>query len=807
MILAFYVLVDSMFAPSLFQRAIRVRCLGLVPLLALCAYSETVLAQSSVLTANYDTYRTNSTNSETVLRHSNVNAEQFGKLFSLQVDGQVFAQPLYVSGLDVPGYGPRNVLVVATMHNTVYAFDADAAPSDPPLWKRTLGTPVPTANYSVEWYYTDISPEVGILSTPVIDATTHTLYLVASTYSDRAYAFMLHAMDLTTGEEVSGGPAEIKGEAPGIGTDNLDGVVPFTPFSVIQRPALLLVDGVVYVSFGSHGDSGVYHGWMMGYSAADVSQRVGVLNTSPDGAGGSLWMGGKGPAADEEGNVYVSTANGAFDGQRNFGESFLKLDGMLTVKDWFAPDNYQYLNDTDSDLGSTAPMLLPGTNLLVGGGKEGVLYVVKRDNLGQMVEGNAQTVQTLRIAEFGLFNLAYWNRPEGPLLYAQGFSAPVRAYALKDGQFDPAPVSESANPGGIPFLGMTVSSNQDDPETAILWTTTTDGGRVGRPWPGVLHAFKAADLSQELWNSDMVVDDMLPSFAKFASPTVVNGRVYLPTFSNQVAVYGLRSGGVNTQSPINVANAYSLQGGLVSPGELVAVQGTGIGPETAVEYTIDENSTGELPRILGGVMVLFDDQPASIVYASSTRALAVVPYSVVGKTSVTVTLQHDGLTTDPLTLEVGAAHPGLSTVDGNGVGAGVFENEDGTANAPENPAYTSTVISGYLTGAGVTDPVNDSIDESFIPSDFPQPRLPVTATIGGVEAEVLYAGGKPGLLGPVIWVRIQVPVQVQAGGAVPLVVRVGEFTSPAVTVSIASDGAAPETAQVRTVVNRSFGKK
>lgn len=797
------VFVESMRELSLFQRAGLVWALLLAP----GAFSGSLYAQINVLTANYDTFRTNSTNSETVLRHANVNHQDFGKLYSLRVDGQVYAQPLYVSGVEVPGYGTRNLLVLVTMHNSVYAFDADGAPTDPPVWKVNLGTPVPTANYSVDWYYTDISPEVGILSTPVIDPGTHLVYVVAATYAERAYGYTLHALDLATGVEAAGGPSAITGSVAGTGTDNQDGVVPFLPFTVIQRPALLLANGTVYVAFGSHGDSGVYHGWMFGYNAADVTQRTAVLNTSPDGEGGSLWMSGRGPSVDGDGNIYVSTANGAFDGQRNFGESFLKLDATLGLKDWFAPDNYQYLNDLDQDLGSSAPVVLPGTDLLVGGGKEGVLYVVKRDNLGQTAEGNPSAAQTFHVGHFGIFNLAYWNRPGGPLLYAQTFGAPVRAYALKDGQFDTTPASESANSAGLPFEGMTVTSNQDDPETAILWTTTTPGGNVARPWPGTLHAFDAGDLSQELWNSDMAEGDALPSFAKFVSPTVANGRVYVPTFSNQVAVYGLRSGGVSGLPQISVANAYSLLGGAVSPGELVVVTGQGIGPEEGIEYTPDETSTGELPQTLGGVKVLFDDQPSSIVYASSTRALVVVPYSVVGKSTVPVTLQHEGLTTDPLALDVVDAHPGVLTVEGNGVGAGAFENEDATQNAPENPAYPGTVISGSLTGAGVTNPQNDSLDETFIPTNFPVPLLPVTATLGGLDAEVLYAGGKPGLLGPVIWVRIKVPEGLEAGSAVPLVVRVGEFTSPAVTVSIASDGAAPLTLRRPNIANRSFGRK
>ncbi|WP_321470180.1 hypothetical protein [uncultured Paludibaculum sp.] len=740
------------------------------------------------------------------MQHSNVNPQQFGKLYTLQVDGQVYAQPLYVSGVDVPGSGQRDLLLVATMHNSVYAFDAAAAPTDPPLWKVNLGPPVPTANYSVDYYYTDISPEAGILSTPVIDVSTRTLYVVASTYSERTYSFKLHALDLATGTPVAGSPATITASVQGTGSDNKDSVVSFVPSAHIQRPSLLLLNGVIYVGFGSHGDSGVYHGWLMGYSASNITQQVALLNTSPDGEAGSLWMAGHAPSVDEEGNIYVSTANGLWDGQRNFSQSILKLDGKLVVKDWFTPDNYQYLNDVDNDLGSSAPIPLPGTGLLIGGGKEGVLYVMKRGNLGQFGEGNPGVVQSFRAAPSGLFNMAYWNRPGAPLLFVQGFGAPVRAYQLKDGVFDTTPASEAVDAAGIPFQGMTVSSNQDDEQTAILWATSTDGGKVGRPWPGALHAYKAADLSQELWNSETVVGDTLPSFAKFASPTVANGRVYVPTFSNEVAVYGLRPGGSSGLKQIGAANALSMQSGAVSPGELVVILGSGIGPETPVGYKANGASTTELPQTLGGVQVLFDDQPASLVYVSSTKALAVVPYPVIGKSSVSVAVQYGGETTAPLTMDVVDAHPGIATADGSGVGAGAFENEDTTANSPENPAYPLTVISALVTGVGVTDPQNDSQGEPDAPYQLPLPKLPVTATIGGAEAKVLYAGGKPGLVGPVIWVRIQVPEEIEPGSAVPVVVRVGDYTSRAVTVSLAGDGALPLVTK-RRVVNRQFGKQ
>jgi hypothetical protein len=343
-------------------------------------------------------------------------------------------------------------------------------------------------------------------------------------------------------------------------------------------------------------------------------------------------MSGHGLAADDTGAVYVITGNGDCDNAQNFGESFLKLDGTQGLKlvDWFTPDSYGDLNDNDADLGSTGPVLVPESNLIIGGGKDGIVYVMERNRLGKLLTGNSQIVQSFQAVEWGIFNLALWHRAEESMIYLQGRGEPVKAYRMRNGLFDPNPASQGAEVVGvIPFDGLAISADGGDQASAILWATTTRGGNVGQPWPGTLRAFDATNLATELWNSDMSGRDSLPSFAKFVSPTVVNGRVYVPTFSNQVVVYGLKSDGEELLQDINVVNAFGYQGGAVSPGELIIVQGNGIGPSTGVQYATDQSS--QLPMDLADVRVLFDGQAVPLISASANQAIAVVPYSVLGQ--------------------------------------------------------------------------------------------------------------------------------------------------------------------------------
>ena len=380
----------------------------------------------NVLTFRYDGALSGLNGQETVLNPSNVSSAQFGKLYSIPVDGQVYAQPLYVSSLAIPGQGTHNVLVVATENDSVYAFDAD---SGSPLWHDSLVdpsvgvTPVPGSDLPDPYL---INPVVGITSAPVIDPTTDTLYVVAYTKNvagpSTSYEYSLHGLDVATGAEEHGGPVVITGSVNGTGEGNDgQGHVVFNAFQHDQRPALLLLNRVVYVSFASWGDSKPYHGWVMGYSAATL-QQVAVFNDTPNGGEGGIWLSNGGMATDGT-YIYLSTGNGTFDTTLNssgfptdgdYGDSIIKLandpssspalqsiNGWgLKVVDYFTPDNQQALNDDDLDLDSGGVLLLPpqpGTHPheLISAGKQGTVYVIDRDNMGHFNPDSNNIVQEL----------------------------------------------------------------------------------------------------------------------------------------------------------------------------------------------------------------------------------------------------------------------------------------------------------------------------------------------------------------------------------------------------------------------------
>jgi hypothetical protein len=502
----------------------------------------------SVLTSQYDQGRTGANLAETVLNTANVNARQFGKLFERHVDGYIYAQPLYVAGLEMPGHGRRNVVFVATMHDSVYAFDADDPLAIRPYWKVSLGKPVPIEG--------NIEPEIGILSSPVIDPVTATLYAAAVRSESSRPVLELHALDLATGKEKFGGPAAIHASAAGTGYDSEEGRVAlrFDPSFQVQRAGLLLLNQVVYLALGGYGDRDPYHGWLIGYRADDLRQRVDVFNTTPDGSRGGIWQSGGAPAADAEGNIYVTTANGHADGLRDFGASFLRLSTRkgLDVADWYTPENWQELDEKDWDLGTTSPLLIPGTNLLAGGSKVGRVYVLDRRRLGHGPTNAGGIVQSLQATTpcqgtcsafweaSGINRMAWWDRGADPMLYVWGWQDVLRAYRFRDGLFETRPVSTGSVRAHFPGGVMTVSADQGRPGTGIVWATTTAQNSLYSVELGTLRAFDAGDVSRELWNSDQKPEwDSLGYFAKFAQSIVVNGKVYVPTSSNRLVVYGL----------------------------------------------------------------------------------------------------------------------------------------------------------------------------------------------------------------------------------------------------------------------------
>jgi hypothetical protein len=469
-----------------------------------------------------------------------VNAHGFGKIGAFPVDGQIYAQPLYVSGVSLAGQGPRDVVFVATMNNSVYATDANAPRATAALWHVNLGAPVPSSLFADG----DISPSIGILSTPVIDPSAGVIYVVAETLESGQPVFRLHALSLSDGHETMNGPVEIQASVAGIGDASQNGVIAFDPFQHLQRAGLLLLNGAVYVAFASHHDATPYHGWIVSYDAANLQSQLAVFNTTPNGGSGGIWQSGRGLAVDENGNIFAATGNGDYDGMLNFGECFLRLSQNLSVQDWFAPADWLTLSDDDFDLGSLGPVLVPGSNLLIGGDKAGNLYLADRTNLGHLGSPGAVLPQILEpLINGGFFNIALWNQDQGPIAYIVDEGSWTEGFRIVNGAFETQPFSMTSVTSDYPIQGMAISANGGADGTGILWLTAGDHNSSGVP--GTLYAFNASDLTELLWSSEMNPRrDRLGAFAKFAVPTVANGRVFVPTFSNQLVIYGpLKSSG------------------------------------------------------------------------------------------------------------------------------------------------------------------------------------------------------------------------------------------------------------------------
>jgi hypothetical protein len=514
--------------------------------LSTCGPSEV-----SVTTQRYDNARTGQNLSERLLNTSNVNAAGFGKLFTRAVDDEVYAQPLYVPSVSIPKVGVRNVLYVATVNNTVYAFDADEPDASEPLWKVNLTPTVPGAT-PVKAHdvgtncgtYRDFTENIGIVGTPVINSGRQTIYFVARTKEGDQFVQRLHALDIATGVPRPNSPVVIKASAQGTGKGSSNGELRFDPEIHNQRAALLLANGIVYIGWASHCDTGPYHGWIMGYDAVTLKQGLAKVVT-PNGASGGIWQSGSGPSADRWGTLYLTVGNGtatAQSGGQDYGNAFLKLGPSGAVLDWFIPFNFKALNAVDHDLGASGVLLIPGTNLLASGGKEGKLYLLDRRKFGHFhAEGNSQIVQSFMAAPHGLFGTpTYWNGPGGPHVYIWGNSDYGKMFRLGRHRLGSKPISQTKvraeMPGGI----VSISASGAVAGTGILWAVTASDSANWRTVPGTLRAFDAADLSREIWNSKQnAARDDLGALAKFNTPVVANGKVYVATFSKQVAVYGL----------------------------------------------------------------------------------------------------------------------------------------------------------------------------------------------------------------------------------------------------------------------------
>jgi len=506
---------------------------------------------AGVYTYHNDLGRDGANTQEYALTPTNVNTSTFGKLISCTVDGAVWAQPLWVANLSIGG-SPHNVIFVATAHDSLYAFDADAAPCTT-LWQVSLidashgGT---SGEISIHSAFADF----GVTGTPVIDPQSNILYVVTKSQSpgttpsvSEPYYERLHAIDITSGKERSGSPVNIAANIHAGGKS-----VPFNGFAQLQRAGLALVNGTVYVAYGAYNEyTTPWYGWIMGYAGTSLAQSS-VLNVAPNAKGGSIWMSGGAPASDADGNLYVITGNGTFDvtnisgPNSDYGDSFLQISSALRVSSWFAPSDADYDGTHDNDFGSGGAALTielpsgPLRHLVVGGGKSAMLYVLNGDSMGGF--GDAHAWQKFSVGNPIFATAAFWNNT----LYLAPKASPMRAYAFDTStyMFNTAATSQSATSYGFPGATATVSASGSSTD-GIVWALdqtnycTSQSPGCG---PAVLHAYDATNLATELWNSSIVSADAAGNAVKFTVPTVANGKVYIGTRGNNTGgVYGSTS--------------------------------------------------------------------------------------------------------------------------------------------------------------------------------------------------------------------------------------------------------------------------
>jgi hypothetical protein len=518
---------------------------GAVLVFAVEVRTGTAAASTDVVTYHNDTARTGQNLNETILTPATVSMSAFGKKGFFPVDGKVDAQPLYLTGVAIPGQGTHNVLYVATEHDSVYGLDAGTGAV---LWHVSMLGPGESTSDGRSC--SQVVPEIGITSTPVIDRSlgpNGAIFVVAmSKDGSGTYVQRLHALDVTSGAELFGGPSTVQANVPGTGAGSSGGTLIFDPKQYEERAALLLLNGAIITAWSSHCDINPYTGWIMSYNASTLVQTS-VLNVTPNGSRGAFWMAGAGPAADSVGNIYLLDGNGTFDTaldgngfprQRNFGNAFLKVStsSALAVTDYFATFNTVQQSNADTDLGSGGTLVLPDLvdgagqvrRLAVGAGKDAHIYVVDRDSMGKWNSSSNQIYEEIT----GQLGGAVFSMPayfDGTVYYG-AVGDTLKAFSITNARLSSTPASRSA--GTFTYPGTTPGISASGTGNAIVWAVENTN-------PAVLHAYDARDLSHELYNSNQAAAgrDAFGPGNKFITPTIVNGRVYVGT-TNGVAVFG-----------------------------------------------------------------------------------------------------------------------------------------------------------------------------------------------------------------------------------------------------------------------------
>jgi len=690
--------------------AFRSQCVSFFSVLTVLAASvfvtRPVEAQVNVTTYHNDIGRTGQNLSEATLNLSNVNSTQFGKLFAQQIDGQAYAQPLYLSGITVNG-AVHNVVFVATQHDSVYAFDADSngGTNSAPLWQASMlaaahGAPSGATTVPSSIIGSDITPEVGITGTPVIDPATGTLYVVSKTLESSNAMQRLHALDVTTGAEKFGGPVTITAAVPGTGNGSVNGTLTFDPMWENQRPGLLLLNGIIYIGFASHVDNGPWHGWILGYNAATL-QQTGAFCASPNGTGAGIWMSGNGLPADQLdpvnkpfGRMFIPTGNGDYNAttpytnSMDYGDSHLALDltnGAPTVTDEFTTNQQAALNSEDEDVASGGLIILPTQatgsvpHLAVQAGKAGTLFLLNRDNMGgyNLTANQDVQEQAYMVGDVGVWSTpAYWN---GNVYYWGRFDY-LKSFPLVNGLLSTTPTKSAATYG---YPGATPSISANGSSQGIVWSI--DSEYYYENGAGILEAHDASNVTATLYSSSTNAGRDAPGPAvKFTVPTVANGKVYVGA-GGEVDFYGLLNGLTQTSSPVITPGTESYSGS-------ISVTITDATPGAAIYYTTDGTSATTLSTLYTGPITVSSTETIKAI-ASATGLL------LSAQTAATYTNVSEA-TAVIFSLPTGTygSAQSVSLSDAT-AGATIYYTTDGTT-----PTTASTVYTGPIT-VGATETI------------------------------------------------------------------------------------------------------